>query len=325
MLAPGRQAETTMKRTSFPRLVVRGALSLLLMIPLTAFSQILQYGFNDTGTTSASTGSDTTSVEFQNSSYVATDLHGGPGSGVSGAAGDFSFNNTASTGMGAAGIGGRANGGDIDAIDSLSSVTIQLWYKTSETGSWGSARLLEKTQGLNALLSLQVGGDGTNPDITFVLGTPTVGFASASTGSLDSKFGAGSWVFFAVTYDGTLTTNNVEFYAGTTSSTVESLGTFTVNNGPLGPNTGAFQIGNDGYNRPWDGEFDNLRIFGATSGNGGVLNQSQLEALRSVDVVPEPTSMALVILAGTVLLPVLRRSRRGVAGPSGDRFAGLIS
>src|SRR3990167_756004 len=68
-----------------------------------AQTAILEYKFDETGTTAPSTGSNTTAVTLQNSGGAATDLHSADGLGVSGSAGDRSFDNTAPSSMGGSG------------------------------------------------------------------------------------------------------------------------------------------------------------------------------------------------------------------------------
>jgi hypothetical protein len=276
-----------------------------------AFSQILEYKFNDAvnGTTSVSTGSTTTAVTFQNASNVATDLHGAAGSGVSGQAGDLAFDNTASTGMGT-GTGGYANGGDINAIDSLTSFTVQGWFYTSISGTVSGARLMEKNQNANNNVSLQYNRNGSAGSLALTLGTTTMSSTAAFSSTDATLATLNGWVFFAVTYDGTLTSNNVNFYTGTTAAAVTQIGTSgTLNGGTLGTNTGSMKLGNlNGNTKPWDGYLDDIRVYGATSGNGGVLTLSQLDTLRAADAVPEPATWALLAFSLTTVM-ILRRRR----------------
>jgi hypothetical protein len=256
-----------------------------------AFSDlILEYKFDDNadGTTSASTGSDTTAVAFFNSSGEAANLHGSAGSGVSGQAGDLAFDNSASTAMGTSGTGGSANGGNISALNGLSSFTLQGWFNTSGSGTVSGARLFEKNEGAGNDLSLQYSRNVASGQLAIYLGTPTQTAITGVSSGIDATLGtSNSWVFFAVTYDGTLAENNVKFYTGTTSSGVTQVGAaLTLNSGALNAsNSGALALGNvaSGGNRPWQGLLDNMRIYGATSGNGGVLTLPQLETLRAAD------------------------------------------
>lgn len=279
----------------------------------TVHSQILEYKFNDSGTTSASTGSTTTAVSFLDSAGTAADLHGGAGSGVSGLSGDKAFDNTASTGMGSAGTGGRATGGDIGTIDSLTSFTLQGWLyiPASTPATISGARLFEKNQDANNQFSVQYHRSGVNGALSLALGTPTHSATSAFSAG-NATFGTNAaWLFFAVTYDGTVATDNVKFYYGTTGTSVVQLGaTQTLDGGTLGSNTGSFIIGNlNGNSRPWDGLLDNMRVYGATSGSGGALSSSALETLRAADAVPEPHTAALLALGLTFFLYKGRRAR----------------
>lgn len=266
--------------------------------PSISSAQILEYKFNDTGTNSVSTGSTTNSVSFLDSAGAAANLHGGASSGVSGQTSDLAFDNTASTGMGTLGTGGRASGGNITTINGLSSFTMQGWFKTSTAGNVSGARLLEKNQSSSAQFSLQYHRTGTNGGLSLTLGTPTLSATTAFSSNIATFGLLDTWVFFAVTYDGTLATNNINFYYGTTTNSVALLSgsPLTLNAGSLNAiNTGSFTIGNlNGNNRPWDGYMDNVRIYGATSGSGGVLDLTQLEVIRNADAIPEPGTLALL-------------------------------
>src|SRR3990167_2976306 len=76
-----------------------------------AQTAILEYKFDETGTTAPSTGSNVTAVTLRNSAGAATDLHSADSLGVSGLTGDRAFDNTASSSMG--GSGGRAEQAEI--------------------------------------------------------------------------------------------------------------------------------------------------------------------------------------------------------------------
>lgn len=131
-----------------------------------------------------------------------------------------------------------------------------------------------------------------------------------------------AWVFFGVTYDGTVATNNVKFYKGYRNSTESAagtthranpgvllMGTFSLNRGVVNTESVALVIGNrTGGDRPFDGFIDEIQIEGVTSGNGGALTITQLEAIR-VAVVPEP-SAALLVGASLTTLGGIRRRRK---------------
>src|SRR3954452_4724304 len=71
---------------------------------------IIEYRFNGSGTSAASTGSDTTPVSFFDSTGSAANLYGLAGSGVSGLANDLAFDNPASMGMGSGPSNNNAGG-----------------------------------------------------------------------------------------------------------------------------------------------------------------------------------------------------------------------
>ena len=126
-------------------------LILYLVQTVQAQTAILKYKFDETGTTAPSTGSDVTAVTLRNSAGAATDLHSADSLGVSGVTGDRAFDNTASTSMG--GSGGMAEQADLAAIDTLTSFTLQGWFKTDGStaigGGSGSSKavLLHNTSG----------------------------------------------------------------------------------------------------------------------------------------------------------------------------------
>jgi hypothetical protein len=272
------------------------------------------YTFNDTGATSASTGSNTTAVAFRDSSYASANLHGTAGSGLTGLAGDIAFDNTASAGMGtASGASGGGSGviGDIDTgstgSDWLTSFTVQGWYYSSvQIG--GAARIFDKTSGSSS--SFMVRGATTAGQMNLTVDNLSLDSATGYTAT-------GTWVFFAVTYDGSLTSNNVTFYVGDTATSVSVVSTGTVNSGPVSNNPLSLVLGNTtgnpspaANNRPFDGLLDNIRLYGSASDSTGVLSLATLEAIRTSDIsaVPEPSTYAL--LFGSVSLGIATFSTR---------------
>lgn len=277
---------------------------------------LLEYKFNETGNSAFSNGSISSSsstATLYDAVGTASDLHTSAGGGVSGLPGDRAFNNSGSSGMGTGNTGGYTTTPTLlsTGIGSLSSFTIQGWFKTDGVVIQNGAKLFEvfNPLGTGILLNSEVIGQLTlNVDGVKALSPAVTGY-----------YGNSAWVFFAVTYDGTVTTNNVNFYYGTTGSSVSlvSGGTKTLNAGTTGT-TGVGLGLADNYNsnaRPFDGYMDDVRLFGATSGTGGVLSQSQLEQYRLADIanVPEPSTVGLFLASLGLLIYRYRGARQGGA------------
>lgn len=276
--------------------------SLLALCALSARGElILEYTFNGSGTSAASTGTDTTSAQFRDSLGDPANLHGAAGSGVSGQASDLAFDNTSATGMGSAGAGGIANAGDVSAVDGLSSFTLQGWFKTDSTVSVGNAaRLFDNAYGGSGGFFLYGEGGALKLNVD---GIATVA-SSASYGATEE------WVFFAVSYDGTQTTNNVNFYIGSTSEAVSLVSTATLNAGTTALAATPFCVGNTpAYVRAFDGYLDDMRVFGSTSDSSGVLSLPELEVIRSVDAIPEPSTSAMWMGLGLGVAGVVMHRR----------------
>lgn len=270
---------------------------------------VYEYKFNDApGTSSASTGSTTTSANFYNTAGASTNLFG---AGVSGLAGDYSFDNTASTRMGGTDSvpsGGSARVADSGSLDLMTSFTLQGWYKIAPdvTGDYANNRIINKAS--TQYFVLQNSRTGANGTLTLSLSTGTGPTTVTSSGN--SLLGESDWVFFAVTYDSTLASNNIKFYAGTTDDSVVLVSQHTYLAGATGTNSATMFFGaNAGANtRPFDGWLDNIRIYKNDGLTSGALSLGQLEALRFADAIPEPSTAALMVFAALLLA---RRGRRG--------------
>lgn len=266
-----------------------------------AATPITEYRFNGSGTTATSPCPDV-SVTFRNAAGVATNLYSIDGAGVSGLAGDRAFDNTASSrmgrGNGSVNAGGIANQSDLNAIDKLSSFTLQGWFKTVPgTTLGGFARLFDNHNdsispqgGFELYGGLNANGPVDPGKLSLLVN------GSQVTTTTEAYPEQNIWVFFAVSYDGTLTTNNVKFYKGTKTSQVILVNTLTLNKSRVNDEPTGLGLGNRDrrpsiptqvLDRPFDGFLDNLRIFGTATGRGGVLSISELEALRLRDVVNE--------------------------------------
>src|SRR3972149_6706950 len=124
------------KAEALPRILIFSVCLIPCLVQtVQAQTAILEYKFNETGSTAPSTGSNATVLILKDSSGAATDLHSADSLGVSGLAGDRAFDNTASTSMG--GSGGMAEQADLAAIDTLTSFTLQGWFKTDGSNAIG--------------------------------------------------------------------------------------------------------------------------------------------------------------------------------------------
>lgn len=288
-----------------PRLLIPAAVvAVLHFAPGSLEAQILKYDFNQTGTTAPSTGTTTTSLTLYNTAGTAADLHGAAGSGVSGVASDRAFDNSASTGMGSTGTGGRGqSASSIAAINTLQSFTLTGWFKTSDTTSIGSNAYLINNQNASDGFRLYSSGTGF-----LALNVNGAGITSSGASTYAATQ---SWVFFAVTYDGTIASNNVKFYVGNTSAAASLNVTRTLNQGTATNNTTAFSIANTtGNSRPFDGLMDDIFIYGSQTDNTGVLSLAQIEAVRAANVIPEPSALGLLACGMGLLIamPLKRRS-----------------
>jgi hypothetical protein len=89
-----------------------------------------------------------------------------------------------------------------------------------------------------------------------------------------------TWVFFAVTYS----KDTFTFYVGSTAETVARAGV-SASPGKTADIRATLQIGNvANRQRPFKGWMDNVRIYGAKSGESGALSLQDLEVLRLRDV-----------------------------------------
>ncbi len=272
---------------------------------------LYEFQFNDpaNGTNTVGTGNPGGTAAFTNNNNVdhddlAADLHGSAGSGVSGSAGDYAFDNTVSSQMGGnnsnPGYGGIASitNGALP-LDGMGSFTVSGWYSSSSTiGNY--ARLIE------------VGSTGVwFQGSTLQLSTNVTGGSGQKLASGDnSLLTTNTWHFFAFTYDGA--TGTATLYAGTDADSVGFIVSDTLASGDVSLGSGVnLAIGNSNFNdhqRPFDGLLDNYRVW-ASEDSSGALSMSALEAVRAGDVIPEPSTYAALLGLSVLALSVLRRRR----------------
>lgn len=277
------------------------ALSLCSGLAVHAATPILEYDFNDSGTSTSSSGSTSYELEMYDSGGTssAADLHGNSGSGVSGLAGDYAFDNTDATGMGTNGVGGAARGtGILSDLSGLQSLTITGWFNaasliTDYPNILGNIEDGEKgflLTGNNGRLSLQVNTS-----------------AYVSGGGVYNT--TNEWVFFAVSYDGTVSSDNLTYYVGdmNTSVTVETLR--SLDQGAIAGSANPFTIGNVATGstiRPFDGLLDDIAIYGSKLDASGVLSLSEIEQIR-LSSIPEPSATSGLIGCGVLVMVLCAR------------------
>ena len=265
-------------------------------------SHVLGYQFDEIGNIAFADGgaasiSGEPMLNFTANGGAAADLHGGPGSGVSGLPGDRAFDNTASNGIFGASHGQHS--ADFNPIDGLSTFTLAGWFMLPSSATESIGRQ-------DALIE-----NGTISVLEDPAGFRLRGGARADSGTLELRVNRdfsiessaayteiGEYVNFAVTYDGTSSSNNVQFYKGTTSEPLMLVDTLTLDAGVVNPESIPLSIGvtqTSGLTlNPFNGLLDNIRIWDFA------LSQSSLESLRRSDAaVPEPAS-ALLLLIGLV-------------------------
>ena len=189
---------------------------------------------------------------------------------------DRAFDNTASSGPGAAGGIALSGSGNVN-LGTLSQFTLTAWVKPQGTiGSGLYPRIL--------MVGATPGYDTSAANGTAFLSYGTGFELTVNTGLVNTAGGAltgTGWYFVAVTYDSTLANNNVNFYVGTPTSSPVLFSTQTLSEGPVafGANAYAYLMNADSsshsLNRAFDGLGDDFRIYST------VLNQSALELVRS--------------------------------------------
>lgn len=277
---------------------------------------IAEYRFNGSGTSATSTGSDPTPVSFFDSTNMPASLYG---PGVSGLSGDFAFDNRASTAMGTPGPGGHADqAADNAATDGLKSFTIQGWFKTDGTQAIGRDAALINNLGTGGGWSLRgqgLTGSGNVGNLTLLVNS-TEAYSGPGVNFSGPYNATQTWVFFAVSYDGTTSTNNVKFYQGSATIAVTLVATRSLAAGPAGDDDNSLKVGNAAatgvVTKPFDGLLDDVRLFGSATDGSGVLDQPQLESFRSGDAqnTPEPAAGSGFMLLAVSALGI-RRKRAG--------------
>lgn len=289
-----------MKANKVGKMVQAGvALAGTLLAPVcfATVTPLLEFRFNDSGTTTTNTGSVGVNATMHNTAGVPADLHSVSGTGVSGEAFDRAFDNTISTGMG--GTGGGVDGPNYGS-PSLQSMTIMGWMDNVASVFGSGARIyFDDVFGPPNRIDLM--WDGT--------GRLRLNGNGGDVGSTSGAYSGATnqWTFFAVTFDKSLAANNVAFYVGTTNSAATLVNYATMPqvdffNSSL---SSAYGIGslNSNYGttgQAFDGMLDNFRLFGSTTDASGALSLGDIQHFWAFDI-PEPTTAALLGLAGLLV------------------------
>jgi hypothetical protein len=201
---------------------------------------------------------------------------------------------------------------DADKLDGLAAVTLTMWLNL-EAYTGGNNRLIAK-QAAGSFGGFSWNMNGTpnsgivGPD-NFRLGIFLGNNVSSGVGDFAAGFSTddvdahSKWVFLAVTYDGTQAAANTKFYIGSANSPVVQLGNdLTMAQLTVEGGTTSVGIGYTDASPTSDfsvlGLQDDVRVYGRA------LNSSELNAVRLEGLVPEPSSIMLLLFAGA---PLYRR------------------
>ncbi len=307
-------------------MITRTLLALMASAATVLASPLLEYTFSQPGSSQASSGTNPAALVLHTAAQAPADLTSVAIDGVQGA-GDRHLDTQAS-----AGSYGR-HAAAVAALSGVSQFTFAGWINTSNVG-----------QGGGRIFDLLTGTSGYH-----LVGQPSGALRLVVDGiSADSATGlleADTWIFVAVTYDGTAASNNVRFHKGGKLTAVATSTVASLNAGPTNAQSVRFTVGKDDglASGTFAGRFDNLRLYDR------VLTETDLEALRAADspATPPPAKELLLeyafdaagipqssggtagvdLLLGDAAaqpLDVTGRSFPGVRG-AGDRYLDLVT
>lgn len=161
--------------------------------------------------------------------------------------------------------------GNPDKLNDLVSGITLAWWMNLKALPAQSDRVMEKLSS-SAGFGVRFGSPGATTT-TMALGVNTTSGASSSPaiGSLNT------WIFCAVTYDGSKSSQNVQWFIGSQTSPVSISSLATYNRGPINNTTNAFRVGStpatsaDRTPAAW---FDDVRVYNA------VLPMAAIEQIR---------------------------------------------
>lgn len=293
---------------------VVAAAALVMAVSAVRADLLLSYTFDEgSGNSATNSGTLTSSDASMLFGGVATNLHGAAGSGVTGASGDFALDLSRANDMGNKSATTNSSVLKLNnpGIQNLTSFTLSCWMKTDGTEIIGNgARLFNYVDGSNN--GFFANGNGTTGYVTITVDSKYFGNSDAT-----AYAAANTWIFFAVSYDGTQSTNNLTFYRGTLDGSLSAVGTASAPAGTVNTNllaTPVLLIGNNGGNgtlaRPFDGWLDNVQIYGSTTDASGALSKNALQSMvTDVSAAAVPESATVGVLGVAALMMAGRRKR----------------
>ena len=287
----------------FGKMLTVGMVMSAASVATAATTPVYEFQFNDSGVTTANTGSQGGSGTMLDQAGAAADLHSLDAAGVSGKPGDLAFDNSGSSAMGKNGVGGRVSVPSPAALDGVAAITLSGWFKTAgETPVSSAAYLLDLGVTGAGKAGINVTAGSSSLRVT-LFGDPTgaTDYLEVSNAAVNQTE---TWMFIAATYDSTVSgADNLKIYLGTADGALQLLAAKEVSVGALSISPAKdIAIGNvSGASiRPFDGMIDNVRIHDTA------LSASELEEIRLNDV-PEPSGASVLLLGGAVLLSRRRK------------------
>ncbi len=196
----------------------------------------------------------------------------------------------------------------------LKSYTITGWYNAAATNPSGRILAIGNTSS-GDFLQLYFGSSSGNSALALQAGTTGTSLALVNSSATSQFNSAGSWVFFAVTVDTTVSNLNsgVKFYVGSTSASASQVANASGAQGSLAGYVtptdldvialaNSFNSGTSANNRALvNASLDNIQIYGSTTDASGALDLSTLQGIQ-VAAIPEAKLSDLLLLSGGILV-----------------------